>query len=387
VAANEGLQVQLDAAELQAARAEREAGAAGLERERTLAKRAAELRDVEEQQTKLAAEQAALDPERHDLLLDGQEPVDDLLLQGWVAALTSGTEAEQLTSGTVREAELAEQLFGREVELAAAAEQLASSHKQAEGADGRAEELQKEQQRVAAGAAAVETATREAVAVLGQALDRQGVALEGLDQRLQAERAQPSVSVPAGGVLGVCGGESVRVASDVGSVESTTLPTASSVAVPVLAGPTPDVFGGGAAPALVSSATLDSASAVSVFAPGGAATLVAAATGAGGGTTRDRAAPAEIFCHRRPTASQSGPQEDGKVGASLDRYRPECRIRNWDVDGNRLMHTIDNIELVLSALNSMERKGATTTFMGGATIFHFPDTGLTHASKKGATTG
>ena len=63
------------------------------------------------------------------------------------------------------------------------------------------------------------------------------------------------------------------------------------------------------------------------------------------------------------------------------------RIRNWDADGNRLMHTIDNIELVLSALNSMERKGATTTFMGGATIFHFPDTGLTHASKKGATTG
>jgi hypothetical protein len=71
--------------------------------------------------------------------------------------------------------------------------------------------------------------------------------------------------------------------------------------------------------------------------------------------------------------------EDG-IGWSIN------RIRNWDADGNRLMHTIDNIELVLSALNSMERKGATTTFMG-ATIFHFPDTGLTHASKKGATTG
>jgi hypothetical protein len=40
------------------------------------------------------------------------------------------------------------------------------------------------------------------------------------------------------------------------------------------------------------------------------------------------------------------------------------RICNWDADGNRLMHTIDNIELVLSALNSIERKGATTTFMG-----------------------
>jgi hypothetical protein len=99
-----------------------------------------------------------------------------------------------------------------------------------------------------------QAAAREAAAVLGQALDRQGVALEGLDQRLHAERAQQSVSVPAGGVLGVYG---------------------------VLVGPTSDVFGSGAAPALISSATLDSASTVSVFALGGAATLVAAATGVG----------------------------------------------------------------------------------------------------------
>ena len=35
---------------------------------------------------------------------------------------------------------------------------------------------------------------------------------------------------------------------------------------------------------------------------------------------------------------------------------------NCDADGNPLLHTIDNVELVLSGLNPMERKGVTTTF-------------------------
>ena len=50
---------------------------------------------------------------------------------------------------------------------------------------------------------------------------------------------------------------------------------------------------------------------------------------------------------------------------SLDPFKDDWsinRIRNWDADGNRLMHIIDNIELVLSGLNPSEPKGATTTF-------------------------
>jgi hypothetical protein len=140
-------------------------------------------------------------------------------------------------------------------------------------------------------------------------LDRQGVALQELEQRRQAERAQQSASVSAGGVLDVGGDESVRVAIDVGSVESTGLPAASSVAVPMPAGSTPDVFCVGAATVSVGSATPDSTGAVSVFSPGEAATFVAAATGAGGGTTHARTVRTENFvaatlgrhslCHRR----------------------------------------------------------------------------------------